>query len=168
MPNAGGGWAFSLGDSSVYRWHIGGGAAGDFSGQAGLRVMESRVEAFRGDQRERAGFEILAPSSPLVFFVPIQLRCREWAPKLAPSPLSMRVVTREGGRRSSRRLNDAPHSGAQRGMRRARWPASRRKETSSFTNSILLPTFLYFIPSVIAEEILHRRRDPSSQLQPLV
>jgi hypothetical protein len=94
--------------------------------------------------------------------------CREWAPKLAPSPLSMRVVAWEGGRRPSRRLNDAPHSGAQRGMRRARWPASRRKETSSFTNSILLPTVLYFIPSVITEESLHRRRDPSSQLQPLV
>jgi hypothetical protein len=96
------------------------------------------------------------------------LRCREWAPKLAPSPLSMRVASREGGRRPSRRLNDASHSGAQRGMRRARWPASRRKETSSFTISILLPTLLYFIPSVIAEGTLPRRRDPSSQLQPLV
>ena len=92
----------------------------------------------------------------------VRVCCREWAPKLAPSPLSMRVVAREGGRRPSRRLNDAPHSGAQRGMRRARWPASRRKETSSFTNSILLPTLLYFIPSVIAEEILLRQRDPSS------
>jgi hypothetical protein len=80
----------------------------------------------------------------------------------------MRVVAREGGRRSSRRLNDAPHSGGQRGMHRARWPASRRKETSSVTISILLPTLLYFIPSVIAEGILYRRRDPSSQLQPLV
>jgi hypothetical protein len=80
----------------------------------------------------------------------------------------MRVVAREGGRRPSRLLNDTPRSGVQRGMRRARWPASRRKETSSFTNSILLPTLLYFIPSVITEETLLRRRDPSSQLQPLV
>jgi hypothetical protein len=39
-------------------------------------------------------------------------------------------------------------------MRRACWPASRRKETRSFTISILLPTLLYFIPSVTAE--LHR------------
>jgi hypothetical protein len=40
-------------------------------------------------------------------------------------------------------------------MRRARWSASRRKETSSFTISILLPALLYFIPSVIAEGIRH-------------
>jgi hypothetical protein len=41
-------------------------------------------------------------------------------------------------------------------VRRARWPASRRKETSNFTISILLPTLLYFIPSVIAEGIRHQ------------
>jgi hypothetical protein len=41
-------------------------------------------------------------------------------------------------------------------MRRARWPASRRKETSSFTTPILLPTLLYFIPSVIAEGTRHQ------------
>jgi hypothetical protein len=52
----------------------------------------------------------------------------------------MQVAVREGGRRPSRRLNDAPHSG-----KRARLPASRRKETSSFTTSILLPTPLFFI-----------------------
>jgi hypothetical protein len=42
-------------------------------------------------------------------------------------------------------------------MRRARWPTSRRKETSSFTISILLPALLYSIPSVIAERIRHHQ-----------
>jgi hypothetical protein len=40
-------------------------------------------------------------------------------------------------------------------MRRAHWPASRRKETSSFDISILLPALLCFIPSAIAERIRH-------------
>jgi hypothetical protein len=67
----------------------------------------------------------------------------------------------EGGRRPSRRLNGAPRSGTQLGMSRARWPASRRKETSSFTVSIFLSTLLYFIPFVIA---VRTRRHKTSTL----
>jgi hypothetical protein len=84
-----------------------------------------------------------------------QLGCREWAPKLAPSPLWVRVVAREGGRRHSRRLNDAPHSGALRGMRRARWPASRRKETSSLTDLHSSPY------SSLLRPLSHRRKHPT-------